>query len=306
MGLTAGRAAPLPAQQKRRAQRAFGFGNVIVGGGKGHVWIAFCPARKGAWQINNKHRVQRINIARSFFRRLRRNVFQGPYQLMSNALIRYPGQPCHEKDTLMKLATATAIMLMLGAWPALASTERGAMMPMMPAFDFEAADADGDGAITLEEWTAYVGDRMQTRRAAMIERRADQLIEAGDSDGDGLLSREELVTALEAQHDTFRARMAERSEARSERRAERAEGTRAERRAERRTEGMSGHRADRRGRGHGPHMHHGRMMTPEDFAARSFSRLDADGDGVISADEFSAAQERWAGHPRRNRATQSN
>ena len=96
----------------------------------------------------------------------------------------------------MKLATTTAIILMLGATPLLASSERGAMAPMMPALDFEAADADGNGAITQDEWTAYLGDVMETRRAAMFDRRAEQMIEAGDSDGDGLLSREELVAEI--------------------------------------------------------------------------------------------------------------
>ena len=35
-------------------------------------------------------------------------------------------------------------------------------------------------------------------------------------------------------------------------------------------------------------------MSAEDFAERSFSRLDRDDDGVISAAEIEAAQERWA------------
>lgn len=208
----------------------------------------------------------------------------------------------------MKLLTATAVALVLGAAPLLASPDRGAVVPMMPAFEFEAADADGDGVITRDEWTTYVGALMQTRRASLFDRRAAQMIEAGDSNGDGLLNREELATALEARHDAYRGRMAERAEQRSETRAERraerserqADGTRAERRAER--------RGDRQGRGHGPRTHRERMMAPEDFAARSFNRLDANDDGVISAEEFAAAQERWAerpGRPGRNRATQT-
>lgn len=211
----------------------------------------------------------------------------------------------------MKLATTTAIILMLGATPLLASPDRGMAAPMMPAFDFEAADADGDGVITQDEWTAYLGDLMETRRAAMFDRRAELMIEAGDSDGDGLLSREELAAAFEARHDAHRSRMAERAEVRAEARAERqGDGTRSERRAERRAEhraeGRSGrgaeNRADRPRRGHGPHAHRGGMMTPEDFAARSFSRIDANNDGEISAEEFAAAQERWAERASRQRS----
>jgi len=205
----------------------------------------------------------------------------------------------------MKFATATAIILMLGAAPALASTERGAGAPMMPAFDFSAADADGSGAISRDEWTSYVSDMMEERRSAMFERRAAAMIEAGDTDGDGLLSQEELATAMETRHDAFRERMAERSEARSQTRAERraaraegqAEGTRSERRAERRAE----HRGERHGRGYGPRGHRGHMMTPESFAERSFDRMDTNSDGEISAEEFAAAQERWAQRPGRNR-----
>src|SRR5690554_1341595 len=122
----------------------------------------------------------------------------------------------------MRFATATAIVFMLGVTPVLASTERDAAAPA--PFDFAAADADGDGAISQAEWTDYITNRMQERRTAMFERRADQIIEAGDSDGDGVLSREELITALEARHDAFRSQRAERAEARAESRAERRAG----------------------------------------------------------------------------------
>jgi len=222
----------------------------------------------------------------------------------------------------MKLSTATLVVLMLGTAPALASNERGAAVPMMPAFDFATADADADGAITREEWGNYVGDLMQTRRAALFDRRAGQMIEAGDTDGDGLLSRAELASALEARHDAFRDRRAERAGQqageRTERRAERAErradgeragqqaGERTERRAERAERRAGGERAEGRGnrpdRGQGPRTHRERMMDPEAFAERSFRRLDADGDGQISAEEFAAAQERWQQRPGRRRA----
>ncbi len=201
----------------------------------------------------------------------------------------------------MKRVTATVIVLMLGSVPALSSTERGAVVPMMPAFDFAVADADGDGAISRDEWTAYVGDLMQERRASLFDRRAAQMIEAGDRDGDGLLSREELAAAMEARHDAFRGRMAERAEERAATRQER-RAARAEDRAGRSGEGRAERRNERQGRGQGPRTHRERMMAPEDFAARSFNRIDANDDGVISAEEFAAAQERWAERPGRNRA----
>lgn len=185
---------------------------------------------------------------------------------------------------MMKLATVTVIALMLGAAPVLADDERPRGAPMMPAFDFSEADADGNGSITREEWTAYVTDRMQSRRAEMIDRRVDQMIEAGDTDGDGLLSRTELVTLMETRHSAQRERMGERAEERAERRAERGE---------------------RQGRGHGPRGYHQRMMAPEDFAERSFSRIDANDDGMISAEEFETAQARWQERAGRRRGVQS-
>ncbi|MCC5969793.1 MAG: EF-hand domain-containing protein [Pararhodobacter sp.] len=188
----------------------------------------------------------------------------------------------------MKLATATAIIVMLGVAPALADTGQRRAMPMMPSLEFEAADADGDGSITREEWGSYIEDQMQTRRAAMFERRAAQMIEAGDSDGDGLLSQDELASVLEERHMNLRERMAERHEQRMEQRSER--------RAER------GERGDRprHGRAHGR-----RAMAPGDFAERSFQRLDANSDGVISPEEFAAAMERWEDRAGRRRAGQS-
>ena len=188
----------------------------------------------------------------------------------------------------MRFLTLTAV-LALAAAPAFADTDRAGARGMMPAFDFEAADTDGDGALSRAEFTAHVESQMEAARAAMFERQASAIMEAGDADGDGVLTAEELRAGLEAVHadraerrGSWRARhaenRAERSEARAERRAERGEGERGKR------HGMRG------------------RMGGGDRAAmieRMFDRIDADADGVISAEEFAAAQERWEGRAER-------
>lgn len=195
----------------------------------------------------------------------------------------------------MKLATVSVVALVLGLTPALASNHRGAEGPMMPQLDFATADANGDGAVSREEWQAYLGDLVQTRRATMLEARADALIEAGDANGDAMLDRAELIAGLEARHDAMRASMSERHEQRGERRAER---------GERRSEDGAGRRADREGRGQGHSMGRGAgMMSGDDFAERSFSRIDANDDGQISAEEFAAAQVQWQERASRRRGS---
>lgn len=189
----------------------------------------------------------------------------------------------------MRITTLSAFVLILGAAPLLAQSP---VSGQGPVFDFAAADADGDGMISREEWGQYLTAQAEARRAAMIERRAAALMEAGDADGDGLLSTEELTVALAAQAEAHQARMSERRENRAERHAER--------RAEGRAARGEGHQRPR----HGGHGRRGGMPDMEQFAERSFDRMDANDDGQISAEEFAAAEARWAerAERRRNRA----
>ena len=203
----------------------------------------------------------------------------------------------------MPRTTLTAILALsaaLVAAPALASTERGPGRAMMPAFemDFAEIDADGDGAISLEEWRAHVTARMETRRAEMIEARVSALMEA-DADSDGLLSPEELTAHFEARME---ARQAERMA-----RAEEGEGRRWNRnrahgmRGEMRGHGMRGHGMRGQGmRGQGM-WSQGWAMDADERIVRSFQRIDRDGDGQITEAEFDrfvegiqARSERWA------------
>jgi Ca2+-binding EF-hand superfamily protein len=187
----------------------------------------------------------------------------------------------------MRLLTLTAMLALMAA-PALATSHGAGMRGAMPSFDFDAADTDGDGALSRAEFTAYVQDRMATARDEMRDRRVAAIMEAGDADGDGMLSAEELRTGLEAVAEARKERRAEWRERRSSYRdAERGE-TRAERRGHH--DGMRPGRHGRMDRGSMEHRHE-----------RMFDRLDADGDGAISAEEFAEAQARWQERSERRR-----
>ncbi len=178
----------------------------------------------------------------------------------------------------MRLLTLTAVLALVAA-PAVADSDRAGMRGAMPGFDFEAADTDGDGVLSREEFATHVTARFEAARNDMIDRRAAEIMAAGDADGDGTLTIDELRAGLAAVHE---ARMEQRGswrERRAEGRAERGEA-----RGERHGKGERG----RFGR-HGG-MHGGDRDAMID---RMFDRIDADGDGVISAEEFAAAQARW-------------
>ena len=186
----------------------------------------------------------------------------------------------------MRLLTLSTAVLALAAAPVLAGPDRAGMRGMMmPAFDFTAADADGDGQVTREEFAAYATARIDAARGAMFEARAAELMEAGDTDGDGQLSIEELRAGLETVHA---ARMEARGEARGDWRERRAE--RREDRAE-----CRGDRGEQPGRGYGRHGMRDAMDDDRRAAVieRMFDRIDANDDGVINAEEFAAAEARW-------------
>ncbi|EAQ07004.1 MULTISPECIES: EF-hand domain-containing protein [Yoonia] len=56
--------------------------------------------------------------------------------------------------------------------------------------DFAAMDGDGDGAVTLAEFTAFTQDRAATRAERMFTRL--------DADGDGMVTQAEIEAAREA------------------------------------------------------------------------------------------------------------
>lgn len=169
----------------------------------------------------------------------------------------------------------------LVAGAALASPDRGGPRALMQEMRFAEIDADGDGAVTLPEWTAHVTARAEAARAAWVGARVEALM-AGDADGDGRLSAEELAARMLALQDERRA-------ARAEARA--AGDTRRERGELRRHALREGHRGPGRhgGLGLGPG-----GMEPGEWVVRSFQRIDRDGDGRITEAEFDRAMARMA------------
>lgn len=139
-------------------------------------------------------------------------------------------------------AIAATCLITLAAEPGLARGPHG------PAFDFDAVDLNGDGAITPEE--------IEARRKARFAK--------ADTNGDGGLDRAELIASITASIDERRAR---RDEKRTERRAERM-AERMLRRADSNDDGRIS--ADER---------------PVRDSSRLFRRADLNEDGKITRDE---------------------
>lgn len=183
------------------------------------------------------------------------------------------------KSSVIALGTVAALFI---APIAMASGSAHGTGPRA-ALDFSALDTDGDGQISRAEFTAglqAVRDSAGDARIARIT--AEMLTHANP---DGVLGADELRTALEAMATTRQERMSEMRAHRQENRATRQGEGRAERRAEGRAE-RSGGRQMRHG---GP-----QALSSEDRMTSMFDRMDADGDGMISAAEFEVAQSRMA------------
>jgi len=118
---------------------------------------------------------------------------------------------------------------------------------------FGMLDTDGDGVISAEEWAA----RAEVMRNAGPLLRAEAIIERFDADGDGGLNAEELAKAM----TEMRAAMAERA----------------------RGDGMRGQRGGWRNAGP-----RAGGEPPAGRIAEMFGRIDTDGDGAISPEEFEA------------------
>jgi len=129
---------------------------------------------------------------------------------------------------------------------------------------FEMLDTDGDGVVSAEEWAA----RREVMRGAGPLLRAEAIIERFDADGDGGLNAEELAAAL----TEMRGEMAQRARGAGKR-------------------GQDG-AAMRGWRNPGPRAG---GEVPASHIAEMFDRIDTDGDGTISPEEFKAGFRAMAG-----------
>jgi len=66
-----------------------------------------------------------------------------------------------------------------------------------------AADADGDGLVTVDEMVAHMEAREEERRALRRQRMAERMLERADDDGDGALSVDEMLPPERTQTRMF-------------------------------------------------------------------------------------------------------
>lgn len=150
----------------------------------------------------------------------------------------------------MKLSKAGALALMIPAAFAAPAFAQDGDRQGPPRMIFAELDADGNGAVTLEEMQAAGENRFA----------------AADANGDGALSRDELLAQGQERVETRVDQMLERVDADGDGQVTLAE-----------MEAAREDRGDRGGRGHGR-----RGPNP----ARIFERLDTDGDGTVTQAEF--------------------
>lgn len=133
---------------------------------------------------------------------------------------------------------------------------------------FAKMDADGNGAVTKDERRAF--------RDLQREDRAQLRFEKKDANNDGLISQQEDIDARAARDE-------KREAARAKRQADRGEKQRS----------WEGHRGDRK-RFNPDANDDGVVDVAEHSAAaqQTFTRLDKNGDGVLSADELKRKKRR--------------
>lgn len=159
-------------------------------------------------------------------------------------------------------------LVILGCVLARAATAQPPM-DLLPAEMMKRADADGDGKVSRDEFIKA--------RTAMLEERFTMM----DTDGDGKLDEQEAEAAAEQ----MRAMMSGREGFR------RPDGPRPQRPG---TERPGSTRPQRPG-GDRPRLPEGeRPARPGDggFGAQAFDRLDGDGNGTLSREEFGAGMAR--------------
>lgn len=174
---------------------------------------------------------------------------------------------------MTKRAKLTASTVLLGLAMGLAGT--GALMAQEPAATgFEAFDTDGDGVISRDEWVAGLAQLPPGMARALDPEgwrlaMARQLIAEFDRDGDGQLDAEELAAAMAAGPGLRWA----------------ADGARAR-------DGAGWAPGARRGdmRSDGRRDWEQRAARRDAMGALRFDQIDADGDGVITREEWEAAR----------------